>query len=101
MKKLIIVISAALVLGACSQSAGDKFVGTWSGTGVSNETVKWVITKNNGGSSYTVTDPKQHSFAGILDGDTLIIDAGIMGKIPVKIEDKMLIINGGKLIKQN
>lgn len=101
MKKLIIAIFVALVLGACSQSAGDKFVGTWTGTGVNNEKVKWVIEKNSGGNNYTIIDPHQQSFTGALDGDTLILDAGLMGKIPLKIENKMLVINGGKLAKQN
>ena len=101
MKKLIIAICAAATLVACSQSTSDKFVGTWTGTGNQNEPVKWVIAKNNGGSGYTVTDPKQQSFTGVMDGDTLIVDVGVLGKVPFKIEDKMLVINGGKLSKQD
>lgn len=60
MKKLIIAIFVTLVLGACSQSAGDKFVGTWTGEAKCNNSKIRCnysileISKNNGGNGYTV-----------------------------------------------
>lgn len=108
MKKLIIVISAALVLGACSQSAGDKFVGTWSGE-AQCKYEKVVISKNNGGDNFTVehltdTESKvygsgrmayevkarhdKENFNANLDGDTLIIKG--QNDLPVKIQNNSI-----------
>lgn len=95
MKKLIIAIFVALVLGACSQSAGDKFVGTWSGIDSKDDfckNKKIVIEKNNGGTGYTIKDVNfyEYNYVANLDGDTLIVDAGADGKFPLKVENNQM-----------
>lgn len=94
MKKLLVTLSiGATFLIGCSQSAGDKFVGTWSSVDTKDfckyEKIK--IDKNEGGSGYSVNDLHYHSnYTANLDGNTLIIDAGIIGKVPLKIESNQI-----------
>lgn len=105
---LIIVVTVALALGACSQSSGDKFVGTWSGTG-NCKYEKVVISKNNDGANYTIehftdTESKvfgsgrmaykvearhdKENFNAIIDGDTLIIKG--QNDLPVKVQNNTI-----------
>lgn len=126
MKKLIIAICVATTLVACSQSAGDKFVGNWTGAEACKDKDYKCdysildISKNNGGSGYTVkwlvhtiayqadygADKRQiesaervdGTFPALLDGDALIVDAGF-GKISLKINNEIMEAGNQKLTK--
>lgn len=113
MKKLLVTLSiGATFLIGCSQSAGDKFVGTWAGTD-SCKYEKVIVTKNSGGDKFTVehlTDTEsrtvgsgrmamniearhdRENFVAMLDGEALIIK----GKtdLPVKVENNSIEIMG-------
>lgn len=77
MKKLLVAISAILILAACSQSSGDKFVGHYIGQkNCVNQSIQ--IQKNDGGSGYTLditgTDNKKYSFIGTSDGNVMLTE---------------------------
>ena len=115
MKKLLALIISGVVLVGCNNS-GSQFVGTWSGDKTSDrcQNVKLVINHDSGGNGFSVQNIRKFdsgdkvldNLAASLDGDTLIIDAGIAGKIPLKVENNKIswMISGGSsclLSKQN
>jgi hypothetical protein len=98
MKKIIIALCIGAALASCDNHSSDKFVGNYTNITTSDyckrESINLVISKNNGGQKYSVQDIRNNkvldNFTAELDGDTLIVDTGLAGKINLTLENNQI-----------
>lgn len=98
MKKIIIALCIGATLASCDNNSSDKFAGRYINITTSDyckrESINLVISKNNGGQKYSVQDVRNNkvldNFTAELDGDTLIVDTGLAGKINLTVENNQI-----------